>query len=85
MGEYFFSFKAAEVEATLAFVHSGGEYNIQFWFAMILGYIIPFVIAKGSMSNYNNTLMRFTAIITLIGLYLAKDVWLKIPQLLSLS
>jgi Ni/Fe-hydrogenase subunit HybB-like protein len=85
MGEYFFSFKSAEVEATLAFVHSGGEYNTQFWFAMVLGYIIPFVIAKGSMSNYNNTLMRFTAIITLIGLYLAKDVWLKIPQLLSLS
>ncbi|NEW59753.1 polysulfide reductase [Sulfurovum sp. bin170] len=85
MGEYFFSFKAAEVEATLAFVHSGGEYNTQFWFAMVLGYIIPFVIAKGSMRDYNPTLMRLAAITTLIGLYMAKDVWLKIPQLLPLS
>jgi len=85
MGEYFFSFKSAEVEATLAYVHSGGEYNVQFWFAMILGYIIPFLIAKGSMSKYNPTLMRFAAITTMIGLYLAKDVWLKIPQLLPLS
>ncbi|SFV61735.1 Fe-S-cluster-containing hydrogenase components 1 [hydrothermal vent metagenome] len=85
MGEYFFSFKSAEVEATLAFVHSGGEYNIQFWFAMVLGYIIPFLIAKGSMSNYNSILMKFAAITTLIGLYMAKDVWLKIPQMLPLS
>jgi len=85
MGEYFFSFKAAEVEATLEFVHSGGEYNVQFWFAMVLGYIIPFVIAKGSISKYNQTLMRVAAITTMIGLYLAKDVWLKIPQLLPLS
>jgi Ni/Fe-hydrogenase subunit HybB-like protein len=85
MGEYFFSFKAAEVEATLAYVHAGGEYNVQFWFAMILGYIIPFLIAKGSMTNYSPTLMRFAAITTLIGLYMAKDVWLKIPQMLPLS
>jgi len=85
MGEYFFSFKASEVEATLAFVHSGGEYNVQFWFAMVLGYILPFVIAKGSLSEYNPTLMRVAAITTMIGLYLAKDVWLKIPQLLPLS
>ena len=85
MGEYFFSFKAAEVEATLAFVHSGGAYNVQFWFAMVLGFIIPFFIAKGSMTNYNPTLMRFAAVTTLIGLYMAKDVWLKIPQLLPLS
>ena len=85
MGEYFFSFKAAEVEATLTYVHSGGAYNLQFWIAMVLGYIIPFLIAKGSMTNYSATLMRFAAITTLIGLYMAKDVWLKIPQMIPLS
>lgn len=85
MGEYFFSFKSAEAEATLAYVHNGGEYNTEFWFAMILGFVIPFFIAIGNMKNENKTLLRFAAILALVGLYMAKDVWLKIPQLLSLS
>ena len=85
MGEYFFSFKSAEAEATLAYVHAGGEYNVQFWLAMVLGYVIPFFLAASSMKNENKTLLRFAAILALVGLYLAKDVWLKIPQMLPLS
>jgi len=85
MGEYFFSFKAAEVEATLAYVHSGGSYNFQFWSAMVLGYIIPFFIAMGSLKVENRTMMKFAAVTTLIGLYLAKSTWLEIPQMLPLS
>jgi len=85
MGEYFFSFKSAEAEVTLTYVHAGGEYNVQFWFAMFFGFIAPFFIALSSLKNYNETLMKFAAITTLVGLYLAKDVWLKIPQLLPLS
>jgi len=83
MGEYFFSFKAAEVEATLAYVHSGGEYFTQFWAAMVLGYIIPFFIAL-RMSD-NRTMMKFAAVTTFIGLYLAKSTWLEIPQMIPLS
>ena len=85
MGEYFFSFKSAEAEATLAFVHSGGPYNVEFWFGMVLGFIIPFFIAIGNMKSDNKTLFKFAAISALVGLYMAKDVWLKIPQLLNLS
>jgi len=85
MGEYFFSFKSAEAEATLAYVHSGGSYNIEFWFGMVLGFIIPFFLAVSNMKNDNKTLLRFAAILALIGLYLVKDVWLKIPQMLPLS
>ncbi|WP_294956832.1 NrfD/PsrC family molybdoenzyme membrane anchor subunit [Sulfurovum sp.] len=85
MGEYFFSFKSAEAEATLAYVHLGGEYNAEFWFAMVLGFIIPFFLAVRNMKEDNRTLLRFAAILALIGLYLAKDVWLKIPQMLNLS
>lgn len=85
MGEYFFSFKSAEAEATLEFVHSGGEYNTQFWLAMFMGYIFPFFMAYKSRREFDPVLMRFAALTALIGLYLAKDVWLKIPQLLSLS
>ena len=85
MGEYFFSFKSAEAEATLAYVHSGGAYNVEFWFGMALGFIIPFFLAVSNMKSENKTLLRFAAILALVGLYLAKDVWLKIPQMLPLS
>lgn len=85
MGEYFFSFKASEVEATLAYIHSGGSYNLQFWAAMVLGYIIPFFIAMGSLKVENRTMMKFAAVTTLIGLYLAKSTWLEIPQMIPLS
>jgi len=85
MGEYFFSFKSTEAEATLAYVHAGGEYNIEFWFGMVLGFIIPFFIALGNMKSDNKTLLKVAAISALVGLYMAKDVWLKIPQMLPLS
>jgi formate-dependent nitrite reductase membrane component NrfD len=85
MGEYFFSFKSSEAEATLAYVHSGGEYNAEFWFGMVLGFIIPFFLAVSNMKSDNKTLLRFAAILALVGLYLVKDVWLKIPQMLPLS
>ncbi len=85
MGEYFFSFKSSEAEATLAYVHAGGEYNVEFWFGMVLGFIIPFFLAVSNMKSDNKTLLRFAAILALVGLYMAKDVWLKIPQMLPLS
>jgi polysulfide reductase chain C len=52
---------------------------------MVLGFIIPFFIAMGNMKSDNKTLLRFAAILALVGLYMAKDVWLKIPQMLPLS
>ncbi len=85
MGEYFFSFKSAEAEATLEYVHAGGPYNIEFWAGMILGFVIPFIIAVANMRSDNKTMLRFAAILALVGLYMAKDVWLKIPQMLPLS
>ncbi|HHD80686.1 MAG TPA: polysulfide reductase, partial [Campylobacterales bacterium] len=39
----------------------------------------------GNLKEENRTLIKFAALTALIGLYLAKDVWLKIPQMLSLS
>jgi len=85
MGEYFFSFKSQEAEATLEYVHSGGAYNVQFWLAMAMGFIAPFFLGLSARKDDNKTLLRFAAILALVGLYLAKDVWLKIPQMLPLS
>jgi polysulfide reductase chain C len=85
MSEYFFSFKSSEAEAVLAYVQSGGAYNIIFWIGLTLGFIIPFFIAVGNMKSDNKTLLNFAALLALIGLFIVKDVWLKIPQLLPLS
>jgi polysulfide reductase chain C len=85
MGEYFFSFKAAEAEATLEFIHSGGEYFGQFWTAMVVGFIMPFFMSILAIKIDNKVVLKVAATATLIGLYMAKDVWLKIPQLLPLS
>jgi len=85
MSEYFFSFKSAESEAVLAFIHSGGSYNILFWIGMIVAFIIPFFIGMGYLKSENSTLLKFAALSALVGLFIVKDVWLKIPQLLPLS
>ena len=85
MSEYFFSFKSSEAEATLAFVHAGGAYNVEFWAGMTLGFIIPFFLGLSSIKSDNITLLRLAAILALVGLFLVKDVWLKIPQMLPLS
>ncbi len=85
MGEYFFSWKAAEVEATMAFVHSGGEWNGMFWAGQIIGYMIPIVLTIMAVRNGNGGLLKVAAVCALIGLFIAKHVWLIIPQLLSLS
>ncbi len=85
MGEYFFSFKSEEAEVTLEYIHSGGEYNAEFWFGQFLGLIIPFFLAISAIKSDNKTVLRFAAILALVGLYFIKDVWLKIPQILPLS
>lgn len=85
MGEYFFSFKSSEAEATLAFIHLGGSYSLEFWFAMIVGFVAPVFILRNAIKEENFTLIRTAALMALIGLYFAKDVWLKIPQMIPLS
>lgn len=85
MGEYFFSWKDAEVEATMAFVHSGGEWNNMFWLGQIIGYMIPIALSIMAIRNGSEGLLKIAAICALIGLFIAKHVWLIIPQLLPLS
>lgn len=86
MGEYYFGhMKAEEVAATIAFVKPGGEYHIYFWVAMTFAFIVPAILVFISLKNRTNTFLYLASIIALVGLYMAKDVWLKIPQLLPLS
>ena len=85
MGEYYLSFKSEEAEATLAYVQAGGAYHTLFWLGQVIGYILPFFIAIGAIRNGNGALLKLAAILALIGLFIAKHVWLIIPQLLPLS
>ena len=85
MGEYYLSFKSEEAEATLAFIQEGGEYHTLFWLGQIIGYILPFFIAINAAKSANGALLKLAGILALIGLFIAKHVWLIIPQLLSLS
>jgi predicted membrane protein len=85
MGEYFFSWKGAEVEATMAFIHSGGEWSGTFWLGQILGYIIPIALSIVVIRSGSAFLLKIAALSALIGLFIAKHVWLIIPQLLPLS
>lgn len=85
MGEYFLSWKLAEAEATIAYIHSGGEYNTMFWMGQIIGFVIPFILAFMATRKSNMGLLKVAAIFSIIGLYMAKHVWLVITQLLPLS
>ncbi len=85
MGEYYLSFKSEEAEATLAYIQEGGVHHTLFWLGQIIGYILPFFIAIGAVRNGNGAMLKLAAILALIGLFIAKHVWLIIPQLLPLS
>ena len=85
MGEYYLSFKSEEAEATLAYVQAGGSEHVLFWMGQVIGYILPFFIAIGAIRNGNGATLKLAAILALIGLFIAKHVWLIIPQLLPLS
>jgi Ni/Fe-hydrogenase subunit HybB-like protein len=85
MGEYFLSWKLAEAEATMSYIHSGGEYNSLFWMGQIIGFILPFIIAFMATRKGSGGLLKVAALLAIIGLAIAKHVWLIIPQLLPLS
>lgn len=85
MGEYIFGpGKAEEVAATLAYIQ-GGSYTGMFWIAMVMAYIIPAVLTYLSIANKTTTMLVLASASALVGLWIAKHVWLMIPQLLPMS
>ncbi|WP_300364773.1 NrfD/PsrC family molybdoenzyme membrane anchor subunit [Hydrogenimonas sp.] len=86
MGEYYFgAMKAEEVAATIAFVKEGGSYHTMFWLGQSMGYIIPVILVIFGLRNKSNSMLALASILALAGLWIAKHVWLVIPQLLNLS
>ena len=86
MGEYYFgAMKAEEVAATIAFVKEGGSYHTMFWVGQTMGYILPVVLVIFGLKNKSGSLLALASVLALAGLWIAKHVWLVIPQLLNLS
>jgi Ni/Fe-hydrogenase subunit HybB-like protein len=85
MLELFFGpMKAEEVIATLEFV-KGGEYTLMFWLGQVLAFIVPMVLVCLALKKESYYLLKIAAVSALIGLWIAKHVWLVIPQLLNMS
>jgi len=86
MGEYYFGhMKAEEVAATIAFIKEGGIYNGLFWTGQWLAFIIPMVLVYLSLKNRSGSLLYLASFLAIVGIFIAKHVWLIIPQLLPLS
>jgi formate-dependent nitrite reductase membrane component NrfD len=77
--------KAEEVAAVLEFIKGDGEYTTMFWLGQTFAYIVPMVLVLLSMTNKTTSLLKLASVSALVGLWIAKDVWLKIPQLLPMS
>jgi formate-dependent nitrite reductase membrane component NrfD len=77
--------KAEEVTAVLGYIKGHGEYTTMFWIGQTFAYIVPMVLVLLSIVNKSTSLLKVASVSALIGLWVAKDVWLKIPQLLPMS
>ncbi|MDD2828569.1 MAG: polysulfide reductase NrfD [Sulfuricurvum sp.] len=85
MSEYIFGgMKAEEVQATLEAI-KGGQYTIMFWIGQVMAFIVPMVLVCLSIKKESYYLLKIAAVSALIGLWVAKHVWLVIPQLLNMS
>ncbi len=86
MGEYYFGYmKAEEVAATIAYVKEGGAYNYLFWTGQVLAFILPMLLVFISLKSRGSSLLMLASVSAVVGLFIAKHVWLIIPQLLPLS
>ena len=86
MGEYFFGpMKSDEVAVVLEAVKGHGEYKLMFWTAMSLGFLIPAFLAFFGIKNKTNGFNVIASLSALVGLWLAKHVWLMIPQLIPMN
>ena len=86
MGEYLFGhMKAEDVAVTLEAVKHGGEYANMFWIGQSLAFIIPFILVFLSYKNRVTSLLLLASVLSLVGLWITKHVWLIIPQLLPMS
>ena len=86
MSEYVFGpMKAEEVAAVLEYIKGDGPYTVQFWLGQWMAYLLPIGLILLARASKSESILKLAAILALVGLYLVKNVWLMIPQLLPMS
>ncbi|MCD4668434.1 MAG: polysulfide reductase NrfD [Sulfurimonas sp.] len=86
MSEYVFGpMKAEELAAVLEYIKGDGEYAVMFWIGQWMAYLLPIFFIVLSRINKSKPILKFAAILALVGLWIVKHVWLMIPQLLPMS
>jgi len=86
MSEYVFGpMKAEELAAVLEYIKGDGPYTVQFWLGQWMAYLLPMLLIVFSRVSKSTSILKLAAILALVGLYLVKNVWLMIPQLLPMS
>jgi len=86
MSEYIFGpMKAEEVAATLEYIKGDGQYTVMFWLGQWMTYLLPMLLVVLSRASKSASILKLAAILSLVGLFLVKHVWLMIPQLLPMS
>jgi formate-dependent nitrite reductase membrane component NrfD len=86
MSEYVFGpMKAEEVAAVLEYIKGDGPYTVMFWVGQWMTYLLPMLLIVLARSSKSESILKLAAILALIGLWIVKNVWLIIPQLLPMS
>jgi len=86
MAEYVFGpMKAEEIAAILEYIKGDGPYTVMFWLGQWMAYLLPMLFIVLSRVSKSASILKLAAILALVGLYLVKNVWLMIPQLLPMS
>ncbi len=86
MSEYVFGpMKAEEIAATLEYIKGDGPYTVMFWLGQWMTYLLPMFLIVLSRKTQSESILKFAAILALVGLFMVKHVWLMIPQLLPMS
>jgi formate-dependent nitrite reductase membrane component NrfD len=86
MSEYVFGpMKAEEIAFTLEYIKGDGPYTVMFWLGQWMTYLVPMFLIVLSRKINSESILKFAAILALVGLFMVKHVWLMIPQLLPMS
>jgi predicted membrane protein len=81
---YLAPFKSEEAEWVIHYVLHG-DLSTMFWAAMVIGYILPMIFVLICHKSSGQLGLTIAAVTSLIGLWMAKHVWLVAPQMIPLS
>lgn len=83
--EIFFAPQKSEEAAWVIHYLTGGELASFFYTALALGFVIPIVLVMICQKTEKQSGLLLAAVISLIGLWMAKHSWLIAPQMIPLS